>query len=139
MKLPSGGFKWIEQTSQFTEHFLQDNVQYPNELHLPFLPERMKIGKTEKVLANMFDKKEYVIHIRNLNHRLVSKKCMHTLNTLKKSYIKIIHYMNTELRKEAKNYFEKYFFKLMNNAVFGKTMDNVGKHRDINALVPDVH
>ena len=84
----------------------------------------MNIEKVEILVANLHDKTGYVIHIRNLkqtlNHGLVFKR-VHTAiefdqNAWRKSYID----MNTNLRKKAKNDFEKYFFKLMNNAVFGK-------------------
>ena len=64
-------------------YFLEVGVQYLEKLHelhndLPFLPKRIKIEKVEKFVANLHDKFEYVIHIRNLrqalNHGLVLKK-----------------------------------------------------------------
>ena len=64
-------------------YFLEVDVQYPEKLHdlhndLPFLPERLRIEKVEKLVANLHDRTEYVIQIRNLkqslNHGLVLKK-----------------------------------------------------------------
>ena len=127
-------------------YFLEVNVQYLEKLHqlhndLPLLPERIKIEKVEKLVANLHDKTEYVIHIRNLkqalNHRLVLKKVHRVIKFNQNAWLKPYIDMNTDLRKKAKNDFEKDFFKLMNNAVFGKTMENVRKHRDIKLVTTE--
>ena len=83
----------------------------------------------------MHNKKEYVIHIGNLkqalNHGLELKKVQNFIKFNQRAWLKSYIDMNTELSENAKDDFEKGFFKLMNTAVFGKTMENVRKQRDI--------
>ena len=108
---------------------------------LPFLPERIKIKKCNKLVCKAHDKKNYVVHIRalkqELNHGLILKKVHRVIQFNQKAWLKPYIDMNTKLRKEAKNDFEKDFFKLMNNSVFGKTMENVRKHRDIKLVTTE--
>ena len=105
-----------------------------HELHndLPFLSERMEIGKVEKLAINLHDINEYVFYTRSLkqawNHGFNLKKVHSVIKFNQKDWLKPYAEMNTELKQKAKNDFEKDFFKLMNNAVFGKTMENVRKH-----------
>ena len=95
----------------------------------------MKVEKVEKYVANLHDKTEYVIHIKNLkqalNHRLVLEKVHRVIkfnqNALLQPYID----MNTDLRKKSENDFEKGLVKLMNHVIFVKTMENFRKHIDI--------
>ena len=158
-KLPVNGFKWINDVSEIDENLIknydEDNdkgyilevdVKYPRKLHdlhsdLPFLPERMKIDKCKKLVSNLHNKKKYVVHIRSLkqalNHGLKLKKVHRIIEFNQEAWLKTYIDMNTELRKIAKNDFEKDFFKLMNNAVFGKTMENVRKHKDIKLVTTD--
>ena len=103
---------------------------------LPFLPERSKIKNCNKLACSICDNKNYVVHIKALkpalNHGLILKKVHRVIQFNQKAWLKHYIDMNTKLRIEAKNYFEKDFFKLLNNAVFRKTMENVRKHRDAN-------
>ena len=119
--LPVNNFEWIKDTSQFNEdlinnyneesdegYFLEVDVQYLEKLHelhndLPFLPERMKIEKVEKLVTNLHDKTEYVIHIRNLkqalNHGLVLKKVHRVIKFNQNVWLKPYIDMNADLRK----------------------------------------
>ena len=158
-KLPVNGFKWIKDVTEIDEKFIKNydedsdkgyilevDVKYPRKLHdlhsdLPFLPKRMKIYECKKLVCNFCNKKKYVVHIRSLkqalNHGLKLKKVHRIIEFNQQAWLKPYIDMNTELRKIAKNDFEKDFFKLINNAVFGKTMENVRKHRDIKLVTTD--
>ena len=129
-------------------YILEVDVEYPKDLYnlhsdLPFLSERIKIQKRHQLVCNLYDKK--VVHTRTLkqallNHGLILKQVHRVIQFNEEAWLKsyIVTYIvtNAELRTKAKNDFEKDFFKLM-NSVFGKTMENVRKHRDIKLIPPD--
>lgn len=153
-KLPVGNFHWCKDPDSFTTetisqllsengdkgYILQVDVKYPKELHdehddLPFMPERQKINKVEKLVPCLSDKKNYIIHIRALDqalkHGLNLEKVHRAVEFDQSAWLKPYIDFNTQLRTRAENEVEKDFFKLMNNSVFGKTMENIRKHKDI--------
>ena len=151
--MPINDNKWAKNTSQFSKYsienyseeseegnFLEVDAQYPEKLHnlhndLQLLFERIKIEKVEKFVATLHDKKEYVVHMRNskqtLNHGLVFKKVHRVIKCNQKVSLKPCTNINKYLKKCQKKKIWKYFFKIMNNAFFWKTMR---KHRDIKLL-----
>ena len=121
-------------------YLLEVDVSYPKELHdahndLPFLPERMNLNGVEKLVPNLYDKEKYVVHIaaldQALQHGLILKKVHRVIEFDQSDWLKPYINFNTQLRTSSKNDFEKDFFKLMNNSVFGKTMENIRKHRNV--------
>ena len=101
----------------------------------------MSIGRQEKLVPNLKDEKGYVVHIKALDqalkHGLKSKKLHRFIEFRESKWMKAYIMLNTRLRKDAKNEFEKDFFKLMNNSVFGMTMENIRNHKDIKLVTSD--
>ncbi|CAL1293464.1 unnamed protein product [Larinioides sclopetarius] len=138
-----------------TGYILEVDLEYPSELHdfhnsYPLAPERINItpdnlsptaleilsemntrpaAKSEKLVPNLCNKKNYVLHYRNLKLYIqLGLKLVKILRILKfrqTPWLKAYINFNTEQRKQAKTTFEKDFFKLLNNAVYGKTMENL--------------
>ena len=142
--LPVKDFKWMneEELKNWKSHscILEVDLEYPENLHdlhnqYPLAPERIKVGKVEKLIPNLRDKEKYVIHHKNLkqylNLGLKLKKIHKGIKFKEENFMKKYIDFNNELRTKAKNDFEKDFFKLLNNSVFGKTMENVRNRVDI--------
>ena len=152
MKLPTHGFKWLTsgEMKKIYENrhnlnkipcILEVDIVYPKELHdshndYPLCPERVKCkNRVEKLIPNLRDKKNYVLHYKNLIQYLdmgLKVTCIHRgIKFVESEWMKPYIDMNTNLRANAKNNFEKDFFKLMNNSVFGKTMENIRNRVDV--------
>ena len=142
--LPTKGFKWMtkEELKDWKSMpcILEVDLEYPEKLHdlhndYPLAPERITVNKVEKLIPNLNDKTKYVIHHENLKLYLslgLKLTKIHRGITFEESaWLKPYIDLNTNLRAKATNDFEKDFFKLMNNSVFGKTMENIRNRVDI--------
>ena len=132
-KLPIKGFKWLDDIERIDEEFIKEyneisdkgyvieaDVDYPQELHdlhsdMPFLPERMVVNKTKKIVCNLHNKKNYVAHInvlkQALSHGLKLRKVHRIIEFEQEAWLKKYIDFNTDLRTKATNDFEKDFFK----------------------------
>ena len=101
----------------------------------------MKINTCNKLVWNLHDKNNYTVHIRSLkqvlDHGIILKKVYIVIQFNQEASLKEHLDINTTLRTEARKEFEKGFFKLMNNSVFGMTMEKVRKHRYIKLVTKD--
>ena len=155
-KLPVHGFKWmdvdissvlklLEKKDTNQGYIFEVDLDYPKSLwkshnDYPLAPERIKIDKVDKIICSFLPQKNYVLHYKNLKQYLeegvILKKVHRGIKLYQSPWMEPYIRKNTDLRKEAKNAFEKDFFKLMNNSVFGKTIENIRKRQNVQ-LVDD--
>ena len=119
---------------------LEVDLEYPTGLHdlnndYPQAPESLKVNRVDKLIPNLYNKTKYVIHCENLKlYESLGLKTIRVHRGIKfeeSPWLKKYIDLNTSLRAKAVNDFEKDFFKLMNNSVFGKTIENIRKRVNI--------
>ena len=156
--LPTHEFKWMKNLTketvmdilEKTNHSMSNrgrkgyifevDLKYPKKLweshnDYPLAPEKMNVNGVEKLICHFKTRKNYVVHYRNLRQYLemgMKITAVHRgISFYQSSWMEPYIRKNTELRKTAANSFEKDFFKLMNNSVFGKTIENIRKRQNI--------
>ncbi|CAH1110639.1 unnamed protein product [Psylliodes chrysocephalus] len=146
--LPLGKFQWSDPNIDVTSipddssfgYILEVDLEYPEELHdihkdLPFCAEHRipQNSKLPKLLTTFYYKKNYIIHYRALKqavaHGLIIKKIHKVLKFKQSTWLKPYIDLNTYFRAQAKTKFEQNHFKLKVNSIYGKTMENIRKHR----------
>ena len=159
--LPTHGFKWMrdltkEKVLDILEnanhsmnnlgkkgYIFEVDLEYPEhlwDLHndYPLAPEKIKVNNVEKLICHFKPRKNYVIHYRTLRQCLelgMRITAVHRgISFYQSSWMESYMRKNTELRMRANNSFEKDFFKLMNNSVFGKTIENIRKRQNIHLI-----
>ncbi len=154
---PHKNFKWMKEEElknwESKPCILEVDLKYPKELHdlhneYPLAPERLLIDKVEKLVPKLNDKTKYVLHHEDLKMYLkmgLKLTKIHRGITFEEScFMKSYIDLNTDMRTKGTTDFEKDFYKLMNNSVFGKTMENVRNRvnvklvtnkKDLNKLV----
>ena len=149
--LPYKEFTWVSPDKEVLDvpddsnfgYILEVDLEYPQDLHdkhndLPFCPVHEKSredSSTQKLLTTLYNKEKYVIHYRNLKqaikYGLICTKVHRILEFKQSPWLKLYIDYNSQMRANATNEFEKNLRKLMNNAVFGKTLENKRKHVDV--------
>ena len=152
--LPVDEFKWMKESELQNWNnpgegkgcILEVDLEYPKELHdnhneYPLAPERLRVNKVDKLTPNLNNKEKYVIHHRSLKQYLdLGLKLIKIHRGIKfneRAWLKDYIQLNTDLRTKGTTEFEKDFFKLMNNSVFGKTMENIRNRIDVRLVTEE--